>query len=278
MEPKMLDKKIHLDKETECRVRYVRSDTEYFRPHSHNYYEIFLKRKGKAIHLVNGKEHKIHEGELLFIRDFDVHDYKAINGTHFEFINLAFSKGTMDSLVEYLGDALPVSKLLSTTFPPFVMISNREKEKLFFAIADTSQAGDHNTIKLKTRILIAEIFTSYFLNYSEKNTDIPLWLEITIEKMKKPQNFIAGSTRMYELCGKSREHLSRTLKQYYNITISEFVNDLRLEYSANLLLTSNLSVVDIAYESGLENNSWFYIAFERKFSTTPLKYRKSNLI
>ena len=96
--------------------------------------------------------------------------------------------------------------------------------------------------------------------------------------MKKPQNFIAGSTRMYELCGKSREHLSRTLKQYYNITISEFVNDLRLEYSANLLLTSNLSVVDIAYESGFENISWFYKAFERKFSTTPLKYRKSNLI
>ena len=88
----MLDKENHLDVETGCLCRYVRSDTEYFRPHFHNYYEIFLMKKGDALHLINGEEYKLTEGELLFIRDFDVHDYRALNGGEFEFINLAFQR------------------------------------------------------------------------------------------------------------------------------------------------------------------------------------------
>ena len=37
MLPKMLDAKDHVDAQSGCLCRYVRSDTEYFRPHNHNY-------------------------------------------------------------------------------------------------------------------------------------------------------------------------------------------------------------------------------------------------
>ena len=97
---------------------------------------------------------------------------------------------------------------------------------------------------------------------------------MTWEKMKNPANFIAGTERMYEIAGKSREHLCRSLKTYYNITPSELISDLRLEYSVNLLLTSNLSVADICYECGFGNMSWFYRCFSEKYGTTPVKYRK----
>ena len=270
----MLDKKFHLDEETGCRCRYVRSDTEYFRPHSHNFYEVFLMIKGCALHRVNGKEEKISEGQLLFIRDFDIHDYSSVDGSYFEFVNLAFSRETLNSLYDYLGKALPIKKLVNADFPPTAFLSNHEKEKLFFALTNTIQSDNKETVILKTRMLIAEIFTSYFLNFSEKNLEIPLWLEITVEKMKNPNNFILGTERMFELANKSREHTSRSMKRYYNTTVSNFVNDLKLNYSAKLLLSSNLSVIDIAYESGFENISWFYKMFEKKYKITPHKYRK----
>lgn len=275
MEVKMLDKENHLDMETGCLCRYVRGDTEYFRPHFHNYYEIFLMKKGEALHLINGEECKLSEGELLFIRDFDIHDYRALKGGEFEFINLAFSKETFNSLADYLGDGFPKEKLLTVGMPPSVILSKREKERLFFSMTDLSQADNKSMIKLKSRMLIALIFNSYFLNFTERSTEIPVWLEITVERMKNPKNFILGASRMYEISGKSREHFSRTLKQYYGVTVSEFINDLRLRYSASLLLTSNLSVVDIGYESGFENISWFYKIFEKKYGTTPYKYRKN---
>ena len=94
--------------------------------------------------------------------------------------------------------------------------------------------------------------------------------------MKTPANFILGSSRMIELSGKSREHLSRMMKKYYNMSPAEFVNELRLDYCIHLLTRSDVSVVDICYGCGFENLSWFYKVFNKKYGTTPSKYRKNH--
>ena len=73
MDVKMLDAKYHVDPDSECLCRYVKSETEYFRPHYHNYYELFLTMRGNARHIINGTQQKLTAGNLLFIRDFDVH-------------------------------------------------------------------------------------------------------------------------------------------------------------------------------------------------------------
>ena len=274
MEPKMLESKYHLNEEIGYKCRYVRSDTEYFRPHNHNYYELFMVLKGDVCHIINNQEQFLKEGQLLFIRDFDIHDYKSADGNYFEFINLAFSKESLSELFSYLGTGFPAETLLNAKLPPIITLSPSKKEELFFSLTELTQNMKNEIAATKMRTLLCEIFTKYFMDFSEKKTEIPFWLETTCAKMKKPQNFIAGTERMYELSGKSREHLSRSMKKYYGITISEFITGLRLEYSASLLLSSNLSATDICYECGFENISWFYKIFTDKYKTTPVKYRK----
>ena len=137
---------------------------------------------------------------------------------------------------------------------------------------------DKALTKIKMRTLLVNIFMNYFFNYSESTSEIPLWLEMIYEKMKKPSNFIKGTSRLYELCPKTREHLCRSLKKYYNTSPCALVNELRLEYAANLLHTSNLSVTSICYECGFENLSWFYKLFEKKYGTTPSQYKKLHTI
>ncbi len=274
MEPKMLEAKFHVDTEAGCLCRYVCSDTEYFRPHTHDYYELFMVVKGEVCHVVNSAQQVLQEGQLLFIRDFDLHTYRPVNGNYFEFINLAFTGETLRSLFEYLGEGFPAARLLEAPMPPMVMLPKREKERLFYALTEVSRNSEKSYMKMKMRALLAEVFTEYFLNFTARESQIPLWLEMTCEKMKKPQNFTVGIDRMYEIAGKSREHLSRSFKQYYHTTPTAFVTALRLDYCVNLLITSNLSVTDIGYECGFGNISWFYSAFEKKFGMTPLQYRK----
>ena len=274
MDKKMLDYRIHTDTETGCLCRYVKSDDEYFRLHYHNYYELFMVLKGETYHVVNGKEQRLREGQILFIRDFDDHDYKSVDGNSFEIVNLAFTKETLFSLFQYLGEGFPADNLLKAETPPIVNLSQREKEILFYSFMELNQGADKAVVKLKARTLILKIFTEYFLDYEEKKTEIPLWLEMTWERMKNPKNFIAGAERMYEISGKSREHLSRSLKKYYNTSPSALISDLRLEHSANLILTSNLSITEICFECGFENLSWFYKQFVKKFGMTPVEYRK----
>ena len=274
MNVKMLDAKNHIDADSGCLCRYVRSDTEYFRLHCHNYYELFLVVKGEVCHIVNGKEQQLKEGQLLFIRDFDVHDYVRGNDNYFEFLNLAFSRETFSSMTEFLGEGFPADSLLATPYPPLVTLSPSDKEKLSYSLIELHRNSDKAQIRMNARALLISIFTGYFHRYTEGTTHIPTWLAVTYEKMKEPGNFILGASRMYELSGRSREHLTRCMQQYYHTTPTALVTDLRLEYAANLLLISNLKATDICYECGFENLSWFYKVFAAKYQVTPAEYRR----
>lgn len=260
----MLDAKYHVEPNAGCMCRYVRSDTEYFRPHNHNYYELFLFLKGKVCHIVNGQEQLLSEGQLLFIRDFDLHDYRSRDGNYFEFLNLAFSKETFAQMLDFLGSGYPFEALLVAPFPPIVSLSSREKESLVYDFIELSQHSDPDYIRFKARTLLTHIFSNFFYNYTEPGDRVPAWLESTCEKMKHPQNFIAGIDRMFQLSGKTREHVARCMKQYYHTTPTDFVSSLRLEHAAKLLLMSNLQVTDICYECGFDNLSWFLVCFTRK--------------
>lgn len=274
MEPKMLDKNIHVDLKSECLCRYVRSDTEYFRLHYHNYYELFLVMKGEVCHIINSKEQIINEGQLLFIRDFDIHDYKSVNGNYFEFINLSFTKEAFEDMCNFFGEGFSVQGLLKPSLPPIVSLSQGEKEKLAYSLIELNTNSDKNYVKYKMRYLLSTVFTKYFHEHKQEKNEIPSWLEITYEKMKNPKNFIEGVQRLFDISGKSREHTTRCIKKYYGVTPTQFVSNMRLEYSANLLLISNLGISQICYECGFENLSWFYKIFEKKYSMTPNEYRK----
>ena len=272
---KRLEAKWHIDTEAECLYRLVKNQTERFVLHCHEYYEIFLTVAGKAIHYVNGSTYDVTPNQLIFIRKDDIHDYKNYDGA-FEFVNLAFSENTMKMLFDFLGEGFPSEKLLECSMPPKVQLSESEGKRLYLKMAElnTVNFSDKASLKMKSRVLLTEIFSKYFSSLSESFEDVPLWLENAYEKMKSPKNFIAGKNKFFELAGVSREHATRCMKQFYGITPSEYINELRLVYAANLFLSSNFNATEICYECGFQNLSWFYSEFEKKFGVTPAKYRR----
>ncbi len=272
MNTKMLDAKYHVNSENGFLFRYVRSDTEYFRPHNHNYYEIFMVVKGPVRHIINNNEQLLFDGSILFIRDFDIHNYLRAGDEYFEFINIAVSKELINSVFDYLGEDFP-TKILFQPDPPLVILTPKKKEKLFFTLTELEQ-NNTTLARLKIKKLLVEIFLDIFMDSQNERKNVPTWLEETYEKMINPKNFIAGVDRMYELSGKSREHLTRELKRCYDITPTELVTELRLDYCAGLLTASNLPIIDICFTCGFENLSWFYKLFKKKFGETPLIYRK----
>ncbi len=74
----------------------------------------------------------------------------------------------------------------------------------------------------------------------------------------------------------SPHYLSQTLNTNLNETFFEYVNRLRAEEAAQLLLTTDMSVTDIAASSGFNARSAFYTAFKKRFECTPSVYRKQS--
>lgn len=74
------------------------------------------------------------------------------------------------------------------------------------------------------RTILVNIF-SHFANSVPEQLEVqfPLWLTELTNAMAKPENFIAGMNQMITLSGKSREHVSRSVKKYYGITITDII-------------------------------------------------------
>lgn len=277
MESKLLTEERFVDQKTGFTYRYVFSDTEYFRPHTHEYYELFLMLDGNALHKVNGAELPLCRGDLVFIRPFDNHDYLCVGGKPFSMLNIAFSAKICEMLFEYLGDGFKKSHLLGAFLPPEVKLSDYELER-FEKMMDNIRAIDpksYGEIGSAFRILIFNVFTRHFSEEVENEEKFPIWLEEMCNKIKKDGNFARGSEYFLSLTNKSREHVSRCMKKHMNVTVSEYINSLRLNFIANMLVNSNHNISDIIFESGFNNISWASEQFKKKYGLTMRQYRNS---
>ena len=75
--------------------------------------------------------------------------------------------------------------------------------------------------------------------------------------------------------GLSNRTFNRRFKQALGITASEFLQRQRLTIARELLRTSNLSINEIAAQTGHQDSSYFCARFKAFMGQTPLAYRKS---
>jgi AraC-like DNA-binding protein len=74
----------------------------------------------------------------------------------------------------------------------------------------------------------------------------------------------------------SPSYLQRLFKHQTGISMSEWLNEQRLQKAAQLLANSYMSVKEIAHSIGYEHASSFIRAFERRFTQAPARYRKQS--
>lgn len=276
MRPKLLTADRFVDREAGCSCRYVWSTTEYFRPHYHDYYELFVILDGTATHCINGGHVTLSTGDMAFVRPRDVHDYICENGKKFSMLNMTFTCETAEELFAFLGEGFPSRTLLQAPLPPMVHLSEHELswfnsrvERIF-----TLDAEDKVALKTAIRILLFRIFTKFYSEADTDNSSMPPWLDRLLDSMRQNSNYIYGVDRMLALSDKSREHTLRSIKKYTGMTATEYINGLRLSYIANMLLNSNHSISDIIFESGFNNISWASSLFKQKYGMTMTAYRK----
>ena len=277
MQSKLLKAERFVDMRTGINYRYIVSDTEYFRPHYHDYFEIFIMLDGKAIHKVNGSDFSVEKGSVVFIRPSDTHDYVNTGNKLFSMVNITFTFDTFKDITDFLGLGFPMQKLLSAKFPPQVHIPKSEFNRITSKLTGIGAIdnSDFETLKTQLRIFVFEILTNHFNDFDILDTDMPLWLYKTCDEMRKNGNFTFGISKMVEISGKTREHLLRSLKKYTGKTASQFINELRLKFIANMLKNSNHLISDIVYESGFNNLCHASRLFKEKYDKTMTEYREN---
>jgi AraC family cel operon transcriptional repressor len=106
--------------------------------------------------------------------------------------------------------------------------------------------------------------------------DAPTWLIQACSDIRKPEHFSRGVEQFLRLCGRSREHVARTVRQHLHQTPTEYVNSIRMTYAQRQLEMGSQDILDIAMDCGIQNLSHFYNLFRARTGTTPRKYRRSH--
>jgi AraC family cel operon transcriptional repressor len=249
--------------------------------HSHDFYEVFLVTSGQVYQRLNGSEELLGEGCLYFIHPEDTHCFRTANTVSAAFVNLAFSPelyrlatGLFDSYTrtESAENRLPVPGARTVRLPALL------RESIYFKLLYPS-CGLAGIFKLARRdILLGTLLDCFcFLRgQGAGESAAPAWLVRAYEAMRKDHNYVWGIRRFVELSGKTQEHLTRSMKKYYTITPSAYINGLRIGEAARLLKTSGLSVLGIQLECGFGNTAHFNMLFRAEFGISPSRYRRLN--
>ena len=270
MTTKLLEEKWHLNINEGFLCRFIDSKTEREILHTHEFYEIFLNQTNNLTHHINGRTVQLKAGELVFIRPHDEHF--CTHDQPYSFINLAFSRDLAHSLFQYLGNEFPSRLLLKSKTCPSVILSDCERSNVenMLQTLNIIAPGKTKKKRIQCKIILAEIFGNYFIDYSqEASDDRPAWFVDVCNQMHNKDNFTEGADAMVRISNKTYAHLCRLIKKYYNKTMSEYINDIRLNYAVNLLIQTNMSITDIAYECGFSSQNWFNSCFKQKYKISP---------
>ena len=133
---------------------------------------------------------------------------------------------------------------------------------------------------LRFKVKIEELLIAtleMYINLEErtnfKNTDYEI---VRRAKEILDRKNIAKSMKIQELCETmkiTRYHLQSAFESVEGVGIFEYIQRRKMEYSRNLLLMTDKSILEIANEVGYKNPSKFSEIFQKYFGILPSKYR-----
>ena len=156
-----------------------------------------------------------------------------------------------------------------STFVKENNLSIATTEKIFSQLPMVSSDKIQSIINV-TEILVKYIIFENLLTPMSNKTvnDVLAFINQNIDKPLNVKS-ISKST------GISTSVIYRNFQQYLGCTISEYINNQRIEKSVTLLTTTDLSIEEIATKVGYLDSAYFSRVFKKLKGYSPLNYKKN---
>ncbi len=98
-----------------------------------------------------------------------------------------------------------------------------------------------------------------------------------IEEMNDNYSESISLDEMADFLGLNKCYFCQLFKRETGKTYSQLLNEIRVKKSLDLLLNTNMTILEIALTVGYNNQNYYNMAFKKIMGTTPLKYRNAML-
>lgn len=243
-----------------------------FSSHLHRHIELIFVLNG-TIHIrIDHAEYDLHEGDNVIIFPNQLHEIKTPDNSR-----IFLSIFDNDICPQYSN--LFLEKVPSMPIFRLESLNNYGKEAANNLLL-LEPFFHRNLIPTKETLSITEGYLSILLTVllskmslanRSSNLELEQSILIYIDTHYKEDLSLELLSNKF---GLSRFGISRIFSDKLHISFPNYVNLKRLEYAANLLKSTKMSVTDIALESGFNASRTFFRAFKEVYCTTPAQFRK----
>lgn len=242
--------------------------------HSHEYYEVVFYISGKVEYVCENDVFKPLPGMVVACQPDAMHTARLISDSKYERFVFYIKR----DFFSYCGQQLALPEFFSANGGYGVIQPDEELfEKLNLLANAADEASSRGTAE--GRALAHSYIVQFFALLSGN-------IEAVGKKDKLPENVarikkyidtyyssIEGVSEIAAYFFYSREHASRLFRQYFNITLSEYLMQRRVSESAKMLLEGQ-SVAQACYAVGFRSVSSYINAFRRITGCLPSEYKK----
>ncbi|MEJ9226081.1 AraC family transcriptional regulator [Priestia aryabhattai] len=246
-------------------------------PHKHSFFEVCYVLEGKGIYIDDGRPYPVKENTLFLSKPGVLHHIKSDKGLFLLYVGfeLVESEST-EKCIKLIEEAKRCSKVVIDVkedgTAPFIwkfLLNHAAKgEDVFFEEILTNLAHS---------LILSLINTFVFpLNYHyQKAVQKTSSLTLNLAKLYIKDN-LANSIKLTDTATHlhlSSRHLSRLFKTELGVSYSEYVQNERIKRAVILLKTTDLSIRDIAQETGFPDVHYFTRVFTASMRSSPGRFR-----
>ncbi len=226
--------------------------------HQIQYHRLYFLTEGEAKLRLYDRELLLLPGKIYFIPAFSIKE-SIIDGKMNKYYIHFQSSSKFFSLYRYLSDKYSVP-------------ATRETEYLFRTIVDNFN-DDCVSARFRIQGAMNLILSDFVGDITASVPDLVKFEEV----LKYIDENYRKNITLDELSGImniSTMYFSNFFKRIFHISPKQYILNKRLTESQRLLLESRMSVKEIAYEVGFENENYFSEFFSAKIGISALKFRK----
>ena len=246
--------------------------------HYHDFYEIYYLYSGTRRYVVGNTVYDLKAGDIIIIDKNEVHITK----------NLGKNSGYQRFLLYVTADTLRSLGENSSVFERFFknkVISPGQEDIIRINNIFKSMASNYDTSSIFSSQLLSngvyELCTIIYSALRDESGGHKLFTgDIEKALMYIRQNYKSGISLndVAEICNMNKSYFSRYFKKVTGIGFIRYLTALRIKEASMLLKNTDMSVSEVAENSGFESLQHFCSVFKNETGVSAMKYRTDSSV
>lgn len=256
---------------------------EIIAPHWHNEVELILLTKGRASFKLDSSRFELKSDQLLIANKGVIHSGTARKNNSCEWYAIVFELELLNSRIEDNCQLKYLNPLLNNKYilKPFISGEDDFSENI---IKITKQIikqyyKREKGYEMKIKSLLFDLFYQYITN-----NKIDIVKKKSHHKMMRLKQVLAYIHDNYdkkirlkeiaEIANLNQQYFSRFFKREIKKTPIEYINFYRVNKAKQLLQGTDSQIMEIAFDVGFNNFSYFIKVFKKFVDCTPMEYKE----